>query len=874
MSRKTKIHFLGILAAFASIFCVTFLTSQETSAFTAGKSTCAYFTWHVTVNGDEIDGVKAGDDTSYLKLCAKSLDKDGKVKSGFSTPQRTDNTGATKDYIPYLSQYTKNGTPVLCLNKRSSSKDPSDPDSPGNWCDGWMYSYKNNTHDGKAVTMIGVVEDLYNNLSSNYRSKTANRTVDTKGESGTATGLVNNCTNNPYADLSNCGDTFVTTTTGTEAAKTQSAVYTLQPLTDEQKKCLTEETDADTTAKCNKPPTDPESTWYVDTSGSTPTGDSSNGNACYGNAGALGWVVCPITDSAFGALNSIYGWVEESFLKIDAQALFDENNGVLKAWEAFRNIANIVFIILLIVVILSQLTGFGIDNYGIKKILPKIIIVAVLINLSYIFCQLAVDVSNIIGVSLREFLAGLVTPDYSQATPSNGMEGWVLAGYAGGATLVVGTALGGLGMIIAILGAAIAGVIAIFFLWLILVIREGGIVLLIALAPLAIACYLLPNTEKLGKRWLDIFKALLLLYPLSSLLIGAGILASNILGSVDNETMRLAAMVVRVVPFFFIPMLLKNSLSAMGNIGAKLSGIGKSVGAKGNAGFRRVASNTNFAKNRQENALRRRTQLANDFLPGSKRTKARRLGVLNAIDEQHKKDARMLWRDEYGNFDLNKVQEAYRDADAKGDTIARQAALEAWSETNSATLANAITKGEISSQGIAYAKSNGTIRKALSTDNVALKAYFKDLDKPIEEGGFRGSYENWARPVLNENGEVELDRETNAVQNASVAEYVAQDHTVAASQAERGLVTDNQRQQLAESPTQYNNLQGDVREALGDLTPYAQQNQESTQPPRRGSMGSGSATFNPSRAQRGSTSEVNANLRKARNRRQQNGGQT
>ena len=57
-----------------------------------------------------------------------------------------------------------------------------------------------------------------------------------------------------------------------------------------------------------------------------------------------------------------------------------------EGWNTFRDIANVIFVILLMVVIFSQLTGVGIDNYGIKKILPKLIIAAILINLSYLIC--------------------------------------------------------------------------------------------------------------------------------------------------------------------------------------------------------------------------------------------------------------------------------------------------------------------------------------------------------------------------------------------------------------------------------------------------------------------------------------------------------
>ena len=74
------------------------------------------------------------------------------------------------------------------------------------------------------------------------------------------------------------------------------------------------------------------------------------------------------------------------------------------------NAANIIFAIALAVVILSQITGFGVSNYGIKKMLPTLIMVAVLVNLSFFLCQLAVDVSNITGYGIKKIFVELGGP--------------------------------------------------------------------------------------------------------------------------------------------------------------------------------------------------------------------------------------------------------------------------------------------------------------------------------------------------------------------------------------------------------------------------------------------------------------------------------
>ena len=69
-----------------------------------------------------------------------------------------------------------------------------------------------------------------------------------------------------------------------------------------------------------------------------------------------------------------------------------------------RDFANIIFIIGFLIIVFSQLTSFGVSNYGIKRLLPKIIIAAILVNVSFYICAIAVDLSNILGNSLRGIL--------------------------------------------------------------------------------------------------------------------------------------------------------------------------------------------------------------------------------------------------------------------------------------------------------------------------------------------------------------------------------------------------------------------------------------------------------------------------------------
>ena len=107
------------------------------------------------------------------------------------------------------------------------------------------------------------------------------------------------------------------------------------------------------------------------------------------------------------------------------------------------------------------------------------------------------------------------------------------------------------------------------------------------MSPIAFAAWLLPNTEDLFKKWMKMFRGLLLVFPIISLLYGAGKLAGAVLASsatVDpnnpDETLHLVALAATTMPLIATPFVLQNSLSSLGSIGAKIGKL--SSAANGN----------------------------------------------------------------------------------------------------------------------------------------------------------------------------------------------------------------------------------------------------------------------------------------------------
>lgn len=314
---------------------------------------------------------------------------------------------------------------------------------------------------------------------------------------------------------------------------------------------------------------------------------------CFNSAGALGWILCPIISFVQDTITSIYDSIVSNFLEVNAKS-YEIGGNVYKAWQIFQSFANIIFVIVFLIVIFSQVTGFGIDNFGIKRILPKLIVAAILINLSYIICLLAIDLSNILGVGLNSLFANIPVEVEGLSASSTGAAAIssVMTLAVGGAVgaLAVGTVgLWGAVIIIPLFLGLLATLLGVLFFFIILGVRQAAIVILVVISPVAFACYMLPNTKNIFSRWFKAFEGALIVYPICGALMGGSAFASSVLMTLDVGFLgKLIAMLVGVVPFFFIPTLLRNSMSAMGNIGARISGFGQGVsrrltGAIGNS---------------------------------------------------------------------------------------------------------------------------------------------------------------------------------------------------------------------------------------------------------------------------------------------------
>lgn len=247
----------------------------------------------------------------------------------------------------------------------------------------------------------------------------------------------------------------------------------------------------------------------------------------------MGWILCPIIETSGKVGDQAFNFLSKTFLETEPELISNSSSGTKAAWQIAVNLANIMFIIALLIIILSQVTGQGLNNYGIKKMLPRLFIAAIAVNLSYYICQLIVDVTNILGFEIQRFMidqAHKVSDKAVLPVPT----GFFSTQTSGGALGVMASGILGIPTIVwfllpmLFLGITTV-VITCIVIVVILLLRKAFIILLVVISPIAFVAYILPNTEKFFQKWGRMFWQLLLVFPIVSLLFGSGQLASAVI---------------------------------------------------------------------------------------------------------------------------------------------------------------------------------------------------------------------------------------------------------------------------------------------------------------------------------------------------------
>ncbi|TWO86991.1 hypothetical protein EUA60_00800 [TM7 phylum sp. oral taxon 346] len=289
----------------------------------------------------------------------------------------------------------------------------------------------------------------------------------------------------------------------------------------------------------------------------------------------VGWFVCPATQLIADRMDGVLDIIKSFLIVHTLQTDTTKNNPIYEIWQKVRDISNVCFVLVFLLIIYAQITNQGLSNYGIKSMLPRLIIGAILVNVSYWISGALVDTSNVLGSSTQQFFTDVRHGLSSHGRLGDelswtGVTGVVLAG--GGVLGKVVVANGGIGPSLTLLTTMLVGaIVAAIVAMVVLAMRQALITLCIIVAPLAFVAYVLPSTNKYFDKWKDLFATMLLMFPLISFIFGAAQLAGYaiIANAGDSITQIIIGLAVQVAPIAITPLIIKLS----GNLLGKLAGI-------------------------------------------------------------------------------------------------------------------------------------------------------------------------------------------------------------------------------------------------------------------------------------------------------------
>ncbi len=126
------------------------------------------------------------------------------------------------------------------------------------------------------------------------------------------------------------------------------------------------------------------------------------GSAVKGAAAWGGYMIMTVTSSVLG----LAGYFFDAAIKYAITDAGIGMNSIIKdGWTLSRDVANLFFIFILLYI--SIATILQLAGYGVKDLLAKVIIIALLVNFSLVITNVIIDASNVLAVEFYSKVAGV-----------------------------------------------------------------------------------------------------------------------------------------------------------------------------------------------------------------------------------------------------------------------------------------------------------------------------------------------------------------------------------------------------------------------------------------------------------------------------------
>ena len=218
-------------------------------------------------------------------------------------------------------------------------------------------------------------------------------------------------------------------------------------------------------------------------------------------AGALSWIFLLIANALGVILTFILDLVNRLFIELKD---FDPSGKVTYGWTIVRDLCNMFFILVLLVIAFA--TILRIENYNVKKTLPKLLIMAVLINFSKTICFFLIDFSQVIMLTFANGFAG-APGNFVNALGLQNLEKISDKAELGAIPWEM------FGAVVLVLIIIVITIIVMVMLLAILIMRLIMFWILTILSPIAFLAFAIPGAEKYTAQWWGEFTKYLIIGP-------------------------------------------------------------------------------------------------------------------------------------------------------------------------------------------------------------------------------------------------------------------------------------------------------------------------------------------------------------------------
>jgi len=329
---------------------------------------------------------------------------------------------------------------------------------------------------------------------------------------------------------------------------------------------------------------------------------------CESTGFSLSWLICPIINGLVDSVSYFYTNVIQPLLHVTIP--LDTNSSTYKTWENFRIYGNIFLIIALLVVVFGESLGGGlIDAYSARKILPRLLVAVIAINLSIYIVAFCIDISNIVGAGIGALIEAPFKTAGTDVLTLSGSTSFLitLAGATG--TIWAFLSFGPLIQFL-LLFVLVPAFIVFLAILVTVIVRLALIIFLTLIAPVAFALYTLPNTEQYFRKWWDLLFRTLLVYPIIAVCFALG----HVMSVVINETTagiptivkpiaQLLSIIALIIPLVAIPY----SFRIAGGIIGKLHDVVTNYGKRAHEGIKGNVNDPFSLRNQTKRNLSNRT---------------------------------------------------------------------------------------------------------------------------------------------------------------------------------------------------------------------------------------------------------------------------